>query len=90
MPPESKTIQPKSVTTSLPRIEGEDATYTVKEAWLNLRQAEDYLTRGIIAFLPRIEKEEMNPTFEHPENWNQLYLQEKADLRIESLFTPFH
>ena len=48
----------------------------------NLRQAEDYLTRGIIAFLPKIEKEEANPTFEHPENWNRLNLQEKANLII--------
>ena len=82
MPPESKTTQLESITTSLPRIEGEDATYTVEEAWSNLRQAEDYLTRGIIAFLPRIEKEEANPTFEHPENWNRLNLQEKANLII--------
>ena len=43
---------------------------------------EDYLIRGIIAFLPRIEQEEAKPTFEHPENWNQLNLQEKANLII--------
>ena len=43
----AKVTQPKSVTTSLPRIEGEDATYTVEEAWSNLRQAKDYLKRAI-------------------------------------------
>ena len=82
MQPEGKTTQLESVTTSLPRIEEEDATYTVEEAWLNLRQAEDYLARDIIAFLLKIEKEDMNPTFEHPENWNQLNLPEKAHLII--------
>ena len=40
---------------------------------------EDYLIRGIIAFLPRIEQEEVKPTSEHPENWNQHQLQEKAN-----------
>ena len=68
--------------TSLPRTEGKDATYMIKEAWSNSIQAEDYLIRGITAFLPRIEQEEAKPTFEHPENWNQLNLQEKADLII--------
>ena len=38
--------------------------------------------RGITAFLLRIKKEETNPTFEHPDNWNQLNLQEKANLII--------
>ena len=29
-----------------------------------------------------IEEEDVNPTFEHPSNWNQLNLQEKADLIV--------
>ena len=29
-----------------------------------------------------IEEEDVNPTFEHPPNWNQLNLQEKADLIV--------
>ena len=49
---------------------------------------EDYLERAfsddlsVIAFLPMIEEEDVNATFEHPENWNQLNLQEKANLII--------
>ena len=45
-------------------------------------QAEDYLVRGITTFLPRINQEETNPTFKHPDNWDQLNLQEKANLII--------
>ena len=82
MPPENKTTQLESAMTSLPRTEGKDATSTIKEAWLKVKPVEDYLIRGIIAFLPRIEKEDVKPTFEHPENWNQLNLQEKANLII--------
>ena len=50
MLPENKT-QLESAMSSLPRTEGEDATYMIKETWSNLKQAEDYLIRGIIAFL---------------------------------------
>merc|ERR1711895_271069 len=55
---------------------------------LDIRQAEDYLERAFsddvsaTAFLPMIEEEDVNPTFEHPANWNQLNLQEKADLIV--------
>ena len=35
-----------------------------------------------MAFLPMIEEEDLNATFEHPENWDKLSLQEKADLII--------
>ena len=56
--------------------------YTIKDTWTNLIQAEDYLLRGITAFLPRIQQEETNPTFEHPEDWDCLNLQEKANLFI--------
>ena len=54
----------------------------------DIRQAEDYLERAfsdvvsITAFLPMIEEEDLNATFKHPENWDKLSLQEKADLII--------
>ena len=54
MPPQSKTTQLDSTMTSLPRTDGKGDTYTIKEAWANLMQVEEYLIRGIIAFLPRI------------------------------------
>ena len=41
---------------------------TIKDAWIKLIQAEDYLSRGVTAFLPRMQQEETNPTFEHPED----------------------
>ena len=56
--------------------------YKIKDTWINLIQAEDYLLRGIMAFLPRIQQEETNPTFEHPEDWDRLNLREKANLII--------
>ena len=54
----------------------------------DIRQAVDYLERAfsddvsITVFLPMIEEEDVNPTFEHPPNWIQLNLQEKADLIV--------
>ena len=54
----------------------------------DIRQAEYYLERAfsddvsVTVFLPMIEKEDVNPMFEHPPNWNQLNLQEKADLIV--------
>ena len=54
----------------------------------DIRQAEDYLERAlsdnvsITAFLPMIEEENLTATFEHPDNWDKLSLQEKADLII--------
>ena len=54
----------------------------------DIRQAEDYLKRAfsddvsVTAFLPMIEEEDLSATFEHPENWDQLNLQEKADLIV--------
>ena len=54
----------------------------------DIRQAEDYLERAfsddvsVTVFLPMIEEEDVNPMFEHPQNWNQLNLQEKADLIV--------
>ena len=36
-------------------------------------------------FLSMIEEEEMNPTFPHPENWNELTLEEKGDLIVIDL-----
>ena len=54
----------------------------------DIRQAEDYLERAfsddvsVTAFLPMIEEEDLSATFEHPENWDQLNLQEKADLTV--------
>ena len=35
-------------------IQNKIENYTIKDAWINLIQAEDYLLRGITAFLPRI------------------------------------
>ena len=49
---------------------------------MKLIQAENYLARGVTAFLPRMQREEANPTFEHPENWDSLSFQEKANLII--------
>ena len=54
----------------------------------DIRQAEDYLKRAfsdlvsVTAFLPMIEEENLTATFEHPDNWDKLSLQEKADLII--------
>ena len=51
----------------------------------DVRQAEDYLERAfsddvsVKVFLLMVEEEEVNPIFEHPPNWNQLNVQEKAD-----------
>ena len=56
------------------------ASDTIKEAWMRLIHAEDILTKGITAFLPRVQREESNPTFKHPENWDSLSFQEKANL----------
>ena len=80
-PLQDKTEQQHSTTTTLPRTDRKE-DYMIKDAWTNLVQAEDYLVRGITAFLLRINQEEKNPTFEHPDNWNQLNLQEKANLII--------
>merc|ERR1711962_1231259 len=35
-----------------------------------------------VIFLPMIEEEDKNPTFPHPDNWNELTLQEKADIMV--------
>ena len=54
----------------------------------DIRQAENYLERAfsndvsVTAFLPMIEEEDVNPTFEHPPSWKCLNLQEKADLIV--------
>ena len=51
-------------------------------------QAEDYLERAFnddvsaTVFLPIVEAEDNDPTFEHPTNWNTLGIQEKADLIV--------
>ena len=42
----------------------------------DVKQAKDYLERAfsddmsVTVFLPMIEGEDVNPTFEHPPNWN--------------------
>ena len=54
----------------------------------HIAQAEDYLQRAfsddvsVTAFLPMIEAEDNTPTFDHPQNWNELSDQEKADLIV--------
>ena len=55
---------------------------TIKDAWIKLIQAEDYLLKDITAFLPRMQQEETNPTFEHPKDWDHLRFHEKANLII--------
>ena len=52
----------------------------IKNDWVKLIQAEDILARDAKAFIPRVQEEETNPTFEHPEDWNCLSLQEKAQI----------
>ena len=56
------------------------ASDAIKEAWMRLIHAEDYLARGVTAFLPRVQREESNPTFKHQENWDSLSFQDKANL----------
>ena len=56
------------------------ASDAIKDAWMKLIHAEIYLVRGVMAFLPRMQREEANPTFKHPENWDSLSFQEKANL----------
>ena len=54
----------------------------------DIEQAEDYLERAfsddvsVTVFLPMIEAEDINPTFKHPQNWDKLSNQEKADLIV--------
>ena len=69
---DNATLLHPNVTT--PPETDEKENYTIKDTWINLIQAEDYLLRGIMAFLPRIQQEETNPTFEHPEDWDRLSL----------------
>ena len=52
----------------------------IKRDWVKLIQEEDILASDAKAFIPRVQEEETNPTFEHPEDWNCLTLQEKAHL----------
>ena len=52
----------------------------IKKDWVKLIQAEDILASDAKAFIPRVQEEETNPTFEHPEDWICLSLQEKAHL----------
>ena len=40
----------------------------IKNDWLKLIQEEDILARDAKAFIPRVQEEETNPTFEHPED----------------------
>ena len=53
-----------------------------------IAQADDYLQRAfsddvsVIVFLPMIEAEDKTPTFDHPQNWNELSDQERADLIV--------
>ena len=54
----------------------------IKDDWLKLIQEEDILARDAKAFIPRVQEEETNPTFEHPEEWSGLTLQEKAHLML--------
>ena len=44
------------------------ASDAIKEDWMRLIQAEDILASDATAFIPRVQEEETNPTFEHPED----------------------
>ena len=54
----------------------------------DIEQAEDYLETAfsdnvsVTIFLPMIKAEDINPTFEYPQNWKKLSNQEKADLIV--------
>ena len=54
----------------------------IKNDWVKLIQVEDILARDAKAFIPKVQEEETNPTFEHPEDWSCLTLQEKAHLML--------
>ena len=47
---------------------------------MRLIHAEGIIASEVTAFIPRVQGEETNPTFEHPEDWDSLSLQEKAHL----------
>ena len=49
----------------------------IKDAWIKVIQAENHLARDSSAFIPRVQREETNPTFKHPENWDSLSFQKK-------------
>ena len=54
----------------------------------DVKQAEDYLERAfsdnvsVTVFLPMVEEDEKNSTFEHPPIWNHLNSQVKADIIV--------
>ena len=52
-PMQDNTTQQHSTTTTLPKIDKKE-DYMIEEVWINLKQAKDYLVRGIMAFLPII------------------------------------
>ena len=58
------------------------ASDAIKEAWMKLMYAEECLARGVMEFLPRVRWEDTHPTFEHPEDWDSLSVQEKANLIV--------
>ena len=61
-------------------IKDATASDAIKEDWIRLIHAEGILASEVTAFIPRVQGEETNPTFEHPEDWDSLSLQEKAHL----------
>ena len=44
------------------------ASDAIKEDWMRLIHAEDVLVSDTTAFIPRVQEEETDPTFEHPEH----------------------
>ena len=55
---------------------------TIKDEWIKVIQAENHLTRDSTEFILKVQLEDTNPTFKHPENWDSLSLQDKANLII--------
>ena len=49
---------------------------------MKLIYTEECLARGVMAFLPRVQWGDTHPTFEHPEDWDSLSVQEKANLIV--------
>ena len=54
----------------------------IKDDWLKLIHAEEILAREAKAFIPKVQEEETNPTFEHPEDLSCLTLHEKVYLML--------
>ena len=50
---------------------------------LKLGYSDDIMTN---IYLQQIQDEDINPTFEHPDNWNKLTIIEKVNLLLQANF----